>query len=48
MPFGPAGCTIVAMTTTDHAPDYAAFTKETLREEHLDHAPPYTYVTLEK
>lgn len=29
-------------------PDYAEFGTEVVREEHLDHSPPYTYVTLEK
>lgn len=29
-------------------PEYSEFTKEVGREEHLDHSPPYTYVTLEK
>ncbi len=29
-------------------PEYPEFTKEVEREEHLDHAPPFTYVTLER
>ena len=29
-------------------PEHEAFTKEVERQEHLEHAPPYTYVTLEK
>ena len=31
-----------------HFPDYAEFSKEIEHEEHLDHAPPFTYVTLER
>lgn len=29
-------------------PDYSEFTKEIEREEHLEHLPPFTYVTLER
>lgn len=29
-------------------PDYPAFTKEISREEHLEHNPPFSYITLEK
>ncbi len=29
-------------------PEYGAFTKEVECQEHLNHTPPYTYVTLEK
>ena len=29
-------------------PEYGEFTKEIAREEHREHAPPYTYVTLER
>lgn len=29
-------------------PDYSEFTKVIERTEHLDHAPPYTYLTLDK
>ena len=28
-------------------PDYSAFTKEISREDHLEHAPPFSWVTLE-
>lgn len=29
-------------------PDYSAFTKETSREDHPEHTPPYSWVTLER
>lgn len=31
-----------------HFPDYSEFTKVVERTEHLDHTPPYTYLTLER
>ena len=31
-----------------HFPDYSEFTKVVERTEHLDHTPPYTYLTLDK
>ncbi len=29
-------------------PDYATFTKEVAREDHLEHEPPYSWITLER
>ena len=38
----------IAIDGDSFFPDYSEFTKETFKEEHLDHNPPYTFINLGK